>query len=61
LTKHDVLGNTAAVIKFTNRRSFQQNLDSLFEGTSHQRSRIGTIDAVTGNRHQHATRSHDIY
>jgi hypothetical protein len=60
LTEHNIFGDTTTVIKFAHGRSLEKNLNSLFEGTSHQSTSIGTIDTVTGDSHQMTTRSHNI-
>jgi hypothetical protein len=60
LTKHDIFRDTTAIIKFTNGSSLEKDLNSFFERTSHESTCIGTIDTMTGDSHQVATRSHDI-
>lgn len=60
LTKHDVLGNTTAVVQLTAGSSVQENLDRLFERATHESTRISTVDTVTSNCHDHATSCHDI-
>jgi hypothetical protein len=60
LTKHNVLRHTSTVIKLTESCSLEQNLDSLFEGTTHERTRVVPVDAVTRNGHKHTTLRHDV-
>jgi hypothetical protein len=60
LTKHDVLRHASAVVKFAKARGFEQNLDSLFEGTTHQRTGIVAVDSVTSDGHQKTTLGHDV-
>jgi hypothetical protein len=60
LTKHDVLGHTTAVVKLTKAGSFEENLDSLFEGTAHQSSSIVSVNTVTGDGHEKTALAHDV-
>jgi len=60
LTKHDVLGNASAVVKLTIASSIQQDLHSLFEGTTHQCTGIVAVDSVTCNSHEETALAHDV-
>ncbi|KAG9966570.1 RNA polymerase II largest subunit, partial [Aureobasidium melanogenum] len=40
--------------------SFEQNLNRLFEGTTHQCTSVSTVDTVTGNSHEVTAGSHNV-
>jgi hypothetical protein len=60
LTKNNVLGNTTAVVKLTRGGGFEQNLDCLFERTTHECTSVSTVYTVTSDSHEVTASSHDI-
>jgi hypothetical protein len=60
LSEDQVLRDTTAVVKLSEGSSLQQNLDGLFERTTHERTVIGTVDTMTSDRSQVTTHSHHI-
>lgn len=61
LTEQDALCNTSAVVPLSNGCSFHQDLDRLFERTSHERASIGSVDTVTSDGHEVSAIRHDIH
>ncbi len=41
--------NATTVIELTDGSGFEENLDRLFERTPHERTSVGTVDAVTSD------------
>jgi hypothetical protein len=60
LTKHDILGHTTAVVKFTEASSLKKNLNRFLERTTHESTGVVSVDAVTCNRHKMTALSHDV-
>jgi hypothetical protein len=61
LTQHDVLGNTATVINFTERCSLEKDFHSFLERATHQSTCLLTIDAMASDCHEIALGGHDIH
>lgn len=61
LTEQDAFCDSGAVISFSNRCSFHQDLDRLFEGTSHERASVGSIDTVTSDSHEVSAIRHHVH
>ena len=60
LSQHHILWYTLTIIQFGSSCCIQQNLNGLFERTTHQRTCIGSVNTMTSNCHQMTTGSHNI-
>jgi hypothetical protein len=60
LTKHDILGHTTTIVQLTRSSSIHQNFDRFLEGSTHEGTGVGSVDSVSCDCHQMASRSHDI-
>jgi hypothetical protein len=58
LTKHDVFGNTLAVILVTLRSCLHENLDSLFERGLGKCTSVRSVDTMTSDGHELSSLSH---
>lgn len=60
LSKENVLGHTPAIVHVSHSGSLHQDLNGLLEGASRESTGVGSIDTVSGDRHEPTSLSHEV-